>query len=203
MFKAIVKKKYNKCCTQIDFLKIRNNFRKLTETPETTKNQETPKKQETSETTETTENQESSENQEIKRQIYEEIENLQKQRNPFTDIITGNRVEQHFDYGEYILISDKYSKHHYLLIPKDVSYFNVLTLKHKDVYILKNMESIIYNNIGNEYELFFHCYPFNSIHSLHLHIVPKSLYKARRNDLKLSDVVEVLEHENIIIISEI
>jgi hypothetical protein len=117
--------------------------------------------------------------------------------NPFIKLILGKTRDNCIDYDDFILTPDRDHKDHYLLLPKDTSYFNILTLTKKDIPMLKNMKEIIINNLGDKV-LFFHCYPFNSIHTIHLHIFEKDTYIHKTNDLNIDDVIFVIENEDIL-----
>lgn len=131
-----------------------------------------------------------------------ELEVMRMKFNPFAKIIAGKGNVRYTDYGDFILTIDKFdNSDHYLLLPKDISYFNVLTLKREDLKMLETMKKIVSKHMGEDNVLFFHCYPFNSIHSIHLHIVKKDVYKPRSNDLTIDDVIYVLENENIMVLN--
>lgn len=106
------------------------------------------------------------------------------------------------------------SKNHKFLSPKNPTWslFNVLTLGMDQIYslescinLLNEMEKVALqytkqkmwsNNIG----LYFHCYPFNSIQTLHLHIVDletigPSYSALNYKNLTLSAVRDVLLEE--------
>ena len=117
--------------------------------------------------------------------------------NPFTRIITGKMVPLYGNLLEQVgMNSDNFfiiknlpeyemSKRHQFLLIKSLrwSTFNVLTFgldpdfdTTKCIKLLDEMEKIAIeytrkcgwsNNIG----LYFHCYPFNSVQSLHMHIL--------------------------------
>ena len=124
-----------------------------------------------------------------------EYEIISSKYNPFIKLILGKTKDICIDHGDFVLTPDRDHKDHSLLLPKDTSYFNILTMTKKDLPMLKNMKEIIKNNLG-EKELYFHCYPFNSIHTLHLHIFSKSTYNHRSNDLNIDDAIFVIENEN-------
>ena len=103
-----------------------------------------------------------------------------KLENECTDVITSN---------DFTLIqpSNAYGKRHRLLCPNpsilellfgDKAWmgFNVLTFEGGHISLLDQMESIAMQYTrdygwSKNVELYFHCYPFNSINTLHLHIV--------------------------------
>lgn len=124
-----------------------------------------------------------------------EMDMLKLKSNPLAKIVLGKSLEKYVDFGKLILTVDKFDKTHYLLIPKDLSYFNVLTLKKEDIPLLQDMKAIIKKHVGEDYVLFFHCYPYNSIHTLHLHVIQKEYYVFRNNNLNIEDVIFVLENE--------
>ena len=126
-----------------------------------------------------------------------ELSLLKKKINVFDRMILGNSKDKYADYGNFILTYDRFDvNQHYLLIPKDISYFNVLTLKKEDIPMLEEMKQLVKNNLGKKI-LYFHCYPFNSIHTLHLHAVDEKDYVSRKNNLFIDDVIYVLENENV------
>ncbi len=124
-----------------------------------------------------------------------EMDMLKLKSNPLAKIVLGRSMEKSVDFGKLILTVDRYDKNHYLLIPKDLSYFNVLTMKKEDVQLLQDMKAIVKKHVGEDYVLFFHCYPYNSLHTLHLHVIQKAHYVFRNNDLDIEDVIFVLENE--------
>ena len=131
----------------------------------------------------------------------EELNLLKKRRNPLVNIVQGKSTDKYVDFGKLILTVDKYDKNHFLLIPKDLSYFNVLNMSAADIPFLQDMKNIVKKHIendGKEYVLFFHSYPFNSIHTLHLHIISSEHYVSKNNNLLLDDVMYVLKHEQIL-----
>ena len=131
----------------------------------------------------------------------EELNLLKKKRNPLVNIVQGKSTDKYVDFGKLILTVDKYDKNHFLLIPKDLSYFNVLNMTAANIPFLQDMKNIVKKHIesdGKEYILFFHCYPFNSIHTLHLHIISSEHYVSKNNNLLLDDVMYVLKHEQIL-----
>jgi len=166
MFKKKIKEKYDACNTRELFLKIRKELKNFN--------------------------------------FKKELEFLKKKINVFDRMIlgidkskTGSSKDKYVNYGNYILTYDRFDvKQHYLLIPKDISYFNVLTLKKEDISMLIDMKKVIKENLG-EKNLYFHCYPFNSVHTLHLHAVDEKDYVSRKNNLFIDDVIYVLENENI------
>ena len=116
--------------------------------------------------------------------------------NPFIKLILGKtRDRRCVDYGDFVLTPDRDHVDHYLLLPKDTSYFNVLTLTKKDIPMLRKMKEIVRNNLGDKI-LYFHCYPFNSIHTIHLHIFEPVTYNHKSNDLNIDDVIFVIENED-------
>ena len=126
-----------------------------------------------------------------------ELESLKKKINVFDRMILGTSKDKYIDYGNFILTRDRFDiKEHYLLIPKDISYFNVLTLEKKDIPMLEDMKKLV-KRILNEKILYFHCYPFNSVHTLHLHVVDEKDYVPRKNNLMIDDVIYVLKNENV------
>lgn len=135
---------------------------------------------------------------ELKRYDFEkELEFLKRKINVFDRMILGKSKDKYVDYGNFILTYDRFDvKQHYLLIPKDISYFNVLTLKKEDIPMLLEMKNLIKENLG-EKVLYFHCYPFNSVQTLHLHAVEEKDYLSRKNNLFIDDVIYVLENENV------
>lgn len=130
-----------------------------------------------------------------------ELSLLKKRNNPLIKIVEGKSMEKYVDFGKMILTVDKFDKNHFLLIPKDLSYFNVLNMSALDIPLLQEMKNIVKKHVEKDdekYVLFFHCYPFNSIHTLHLHIVKMEHYISKNNNLLLDDVIYVLQHEQIL-----
>ena len=125
-------------------------------------------------------------------------------KDPFARMLAGELLEQFIDFGDFILISPPNNPDHKLLTPKirEWQKFNVLTLTFEDIPLLEYMKKtamyyVDYYNVSN-YGLFFHCYPYNSVYCLHLHIVdldrePK--FQNKRNNLKIDDVISVLKIE--------
>ena len=131
----------------------------------------------------------------------EELTVLKKRNNPLIKIVQGKSMEKYVDFGKLVLTVDKFDKNHFLLIPKDLSYFNVLNMSSSDIPLLQEMKNIVKKHVERDdekYVLFFHCYPFNSIHTLHLHIVKMEHYVPKNNNLLLDDVIFVLQHEQIL-----
>jgi len=122
-----------------------------------------------------------------------ELEFLNERYNPLANIVLNKSRDKYVDYGNFILTQDKYNKMHFLLIPKNLSYFNVLTLKKEDIVMLNEMKKLIFKHLGTDYILYFHCYPYNSIHTLHMHVVHKNSYIFKNNNLMIDDVIYVLE----------
>ena len=107
------------------------------------------------------------------------------------------------------------SLHHEFLIPRDTYWknFNVLTLGiegnkqelENEVAKLKEMKEIAVkyatnNGWGKNVGLYFHCYPLNSVNTLHLHIVDLCntgpSYEAQNGkNLSIHTVIECLENE--------
>jgi hypothetical protein len=171
MFKEYVRKNYRQCCTKEDFFNIRRDLQ----------------------------NYENYENY-GKEAFQEELNSLSIKPNALANIVLGKSREKYVDYGKFILSVDRYDSNHYLLIPKDLKYLNALTLKFEDIHMLDEMKKLIYKYLGNNYLMFFHCYPFNSIHTLHLHVIREDLYIDKKNNLKIDDVIYILENENLIIL---
>jgi hypothetical protein len=147
-----------------------------------------------------------------------------KMENPCKDIINNenyvilqNRPENddHWNDSDPIWLGKaSMSKNHKFLSPKINiwSCFNVLTLGiddsfdlEKSIKMLDTMKILALNytkqklwssNIG----LYFHCYPFNSVQTLHLHIVDldtigPSFYALQHKNLSLDDIKNVLLEE--------
>lgn len=144
-------------------------------------------------------------------------------------VISFNKPELDNDWEYNKTGKGSMSARHRLLIIKDdtIRHFNVLTfgmdddginneLLQQDIDLLKQMKdaALLYvdkvringldgpdgetwsNNIG----LFFHCFPFNSVQSLHLHIVDlnkkgPAFYKYENQNLPIDEVIKVLENE--------
>lgn len=165
MFRNLIREKYNECCTRENYSKFRMEL-----------------------------------------QIFgvdkfrKEMETLSHKYNPLSNIILsierGEKIEKigemYMDFGKYILVKDKFADKHYLLIPKDLSHFNILTLGKKDIPMLYEMKDLIIEHLDGKYILFFHCYPYNSIHTLHMHVVQSDFYTQKNNNLILEDVIYVL-----------
>ncbi len=94
----------------------------------------------------------------------------------------------------------------YSLTTKDLQWkkFNVISMDRNDIQFLKDMKEA-----GNHYAtkrgwknvgMYFHCFPYNSVQSLHLHVVnldnkgPALKYHAHKN-LPIDSVIAVLEKE--------
>jgi hypothetical protein len=165
MFRELIRRKYNECCNRESYI----NFRKELENFGADK-------------------------------FNKELETLSGKFNPLSKIVLSiergeNIGEQYVDFGKYILVRDKFANKHFLLIPKDLSYFNVLTLGKRDLSMLCEMKDLILERFGKNYILFFHCYPYNSVHTLHMHVVQEEFYMGKNNNLILEDVIYVLSNE--------
>ena len=183
MFKKIVKNKFNKCNTKEEYIQIRNELKEF-----------------------------GVEN------FYLEMENvgifkdgyINHQNNPFAKMVLGiNReyVEIGFkdeDECNFICInSPPYeNQKHKFISPKILEWdtFNILTLSEKDIPMLLNMKELATSYVQvMEYDNFsfaFHCYPFNTVHTLHLHIVDldsEPSFANKTNNLSIDDVLEVLQ----------
>jgi len=127
-----------------------------------------------------------------------ELDFLKSKLNVFDKMILQRSKDKYIDYGNFILTMDRFDeKEHYLLIPKNISYFNILTLKESDIPMLEEMKILVKEHLG-EKKLFFHCYPFNSVHTLHLHAVDPKNYSHRKNNINIDDVIYVLKNENVL-----
>ena len=125
-----------------------------------------------------------------------ELEYLKGKLNVFDKMILGKSKDNYLDKENFILTFDRFDeKEHFLLIPKNTNYFNILTLEKADIHMLLQMKKFVEENIGNKL-MYFHCYPFNSVHTLHLHVVDKKDYISRKNNLFIDDVIYALENEN-------
>lgn len=129
-----------------------------------------------------------------RRDFEKELNELKQKKNPFLNIIRGNSKEFSLDLGKYILIRD-HADDHYLLLPKDTSYFNILTLEERDIPMLQEMKDVVNKYLPGNKVLFFHSYPFNSVHTLHMHIVDIDKYRHKNNNMKIDDVIFVLKNE--------
>ena len=132
---------------------------------------------------------------------------INKKNNPFAKLIEkyDNDIRKKRDFTnneDYIMVSSIYDEKHKLLIPKSFDWetFNVLTLSKKHIPMLQKMKEIAIEYVTKqkykEYFLCFHCYPFNSVHTLHLHIVNCELepyFLSKNNNLSLDIVLECLE----------
>ena len=125
-------------------------------------------------------------------------------KDPFARMLAGELLDQFIDFGDFILITPPDNPYHKLLTPKirEWQKFNVLTLTFEDIPLLEYMKKtamyyIDYYNVSN-YGLFFHCYPYNSVYCLHLHIVDldkEPNFQNKRNNLNIDDVISVLKIE--------
>jgi diadenosine tetraphosphate (Ap4A) HIT family hydrolase len=125
-----------------------------------------------------------------------ETQEVFSKENAFSKMINQTSREKYsyltIDEMKFILTEDKYSKNHYLLIPNNIKYTNILTFEKEDLDVLYGMKKIIHKYFSNNELCYFHCYPYNSIHTLHLHIVPKNNYIHKNNNLLLDDAIFVL-----------
>ena len=133
----------------------------------------------------------------------ETITQINPENNPFAQMLFGKYEDQFENIGkDFILIDSDKKLTHKFLVPKilDWDCFNVLTLTKKHLPLLREMKKIAFlyafENRIRKFGLFFHCYPFNTVHMLHLHIVdlnaePQFLNKI--NNLKIDDVITYLE----------
>ena len=178
MFKQRVKNNIQKCNTCRDYIKIRNML-----------------------------NDYGIEKFYLESDIFENY-HIKTNNNIFAKMIVGECDEEkakqfkHID-ENFILITSPENNSHKLLTPKTLEWetFNILTLGEKHISLLKRMKEIalfyIEENNIEKYGLFFHCYPFNSINTLHLHIVNLSIepdFQYNRNNLLLDNVISVLEN---------
>lgn len=135
--------------------------------------------------------------------IYQEIDCFENgktsKKDPFARMICGELLDQFVDIGDFIIVTPPNNPYHKLLTPKilEQEYFNILTLSSKDIPLLEKMKEIALNyvNIDN-YGLYFHCYPFNTVYCLHLHIVDldkEPLFNNKINNLNIDDVINVLK----------
>lgn len=128
---------------------------------------------------------------------------INAENNPFAQMLFGKYSEQFEKINEdFIIIDSDENLTHKFLVPKilDWDCFNVLTLSNKHLALLREMKTLAFlyafENRIRKFGLYFHCYPFNSVNILHLHIVdlnaePEFLNKT--NNLKLDDVISYLE----------
>ena len=127
---------------------------------------------------------------------------INTRNNPFAKMILNRSNEKFFECQDFILTSSLHNTYHKLLIPKKLEwyYFNILTLTKEEIPILKRMKFIALTYVLEKriknYGLYFHCYPFNTVNTLHLHIVdldqePKFQYNS--NNLTLDDTIRALE----------
>lgn len=123
--------------------------------------------------------------------------------NPFVKMIKNlsNKEQEFIDIGSYILITCNYNKKHKLLTPKRLDWksFNVLTLDKKDLPMLYEMKELS-EMIISIFEwkntcVCFHCFPFNSVQALHLHIVDLSSEPNfhLQNNLSIDDVISTIQ----------
>ena len=130
-----------------------------------------------------------------------ELKALKNKVNVFDKMILGRNKDQFIDYPKFILTRDRFdAKEHYLLIPKNRDYFNILTLQKSDIPMLEEMKQLVSTEISGEKLLYFHCYPFNSVHTLHLHIVDVQDYIPRKNNFFIDDLIYSLQNENQIVL---
>jgi len=107
------------------------------------------------------------------------------------------------------------SLHHEFLIPRDPNWklFNVLTIGidcsidelEKFIILLERMREVSlasarYEGWSENIGLFFHCFPLNSIHTLHMHIVDldnlgPSFHSQQNKNLPLDDILTQLRAE--------
>jgi hypothetical protein len=128
---------------------------------------------------------------------------INTKNNAFAEMVLGKKSHQWEEIDEdFILIDSNENITHKFIVPKMSEWdsFNVLTLSKKHVELLKRMRNIAFLYAFEyrirKFGLYFHCYPFNSVHTLHLHIVdlntePEFLNKT--NNLKLDDIISYLE----------
>ena len=128
---------------------------------------------------------------------------INPENNPFAQMLFG-KYQNQFEEMErdFILIDSDANLTHKFLVPKilDWNCFNVLTLTEKHLPLLKQMKALAFlyafENRIRKFGLFFHCYPFNTVHMLHLHIVDlnvESQFLNKTNNLKVDDVITYLE----------
>lgn len=133
--------------------------------------------------------------------------------NPFAQMILGEKRNEFIDYDYYdvypnknfILIDHPSKSCHKFLSPKNLDWetFNVLTLTPSHLPLLKDMKKVAnlyaFENSIKNFGLFFHCYPFNSVNTLHLHIVNLDVDKKflnKTNNLKIDDVINYLSSQS-------
>lgn len=125
--------------------------------------------------------------------------------NPFGQMMLGKKEEEFIKLGSnYILVDNLENPRHKFLVPRIFSWesFNVLTLDKNHLYLIEEMKEMgIKYGRENKYKelgLFFHCYPYNTVHCLHLHIVDLFSHpevKTKTNNLDIDIVLKVLKND--------
>ena len=175
MFSKIIRRKFKKCCTVEDFLSVRKELEKY--------------------------GRERFYRDMVSERVFKkkEIENF---NNPFAQMLCGEKTEQFLEIGDFLLINSLHNKRHKFLTPKTFEWetFNVLTLNEKHVPLIKQMKNIGLNYVKKynyeKYGLYFHCYPFNTVNTLHLHIVDlisEPQFGMKFNNLSIETVLKGLK----------
>lgn len=141
---------------------------------------------------------------------------LPSEGNPFARAVERVRTPcAYYDTpcNDFVVIENKdpHRRHHYVC-PRynEWTMFNVLTLGINDdieecVDMLDRMEAYAFEHASisgwsRDIAMYFHCYPFNSIQTLHMHVVDELVHKEHladeyANTLRLEDVRNVLVSE--------
>ena len=127
-------------------------------------------------------------------------------KNTFAQMVRDPKykIQEYVAMKDFIMITCYRNPDHKLLTPRLLTWdsFNVLTLNKTHLPLLKKMKKIAENwAIVHRYKkpLFcFHCYPFNSVHTLHLHVTDLSVdrhFAKNNHNLPIDDVIKVLTEE--------
>ena len=127
-------------------------------------------------------------------------------KNTFAKMIrnTNYKPQEYIRMKDFLMITCYRNPEHKLLTPKllDWDSFNVLTLNKTHISLLKNMKRVAENwaKIHRYKKPFFcfHCYPFNSVQTLHLHVCDLSVdknFSKNPFNLPLECVIEVLKND--------
>ena len=133
----------------------------------------------------------------------EEVTQINPENNPFAQMLFGKYSNQFEKINkDFILIDSDENLTHKFLVPKilDWDCFNVLTLTKKHLPLLKQIKTLAFlyafDNAIRKFGLYFHCYPFNTVHMLHLHIVDLNAepeFLSKINNLKIDDIITYFE----------
>ena len=140
-----------------------------------------------------------------KKKIFQNGE-ISNYNNVFAQMLRDPKIkrQEYLSMKNFIMITCYRNTDHKLLTPRSLEWdsFNVLTLSKKHLPMLKNMKKIAESwAIIYHYRkpfFCFHCHPFNSVQTLHLHVVDlakePNFYRNRYN-LSLDTVIKVIEDE--------